>query len=774
MAGGIPVPVAAVEQPTHRPAPQQNTYQGREHLGGRVHGQFDGGPEISGAAGAGMRSFGAGIGDLGEAWERETQRRQNLEAMEEVSAFQDRERQALEQMRELKGTDGYDYALKYMEEFYDRERPALIEKSRGRFQELIYQSALDQSRDHGLNLAMNHRSAELARAESAYYQGQVSREMQNIAEDPDNASFYLARAKENVFMANQGVDNTASFLELDASAKAALKSNAAANFQALLISDPEAAMGMYENGTKIPERSAALPDVSAKSNLTQEDLRALSQDQNVRKLLDAISWAEGADYGTLVGGGQFSDFSRHPKKSIHIGRLGVNSTAAGRYQFMSKTWDGLVKEFGFTDFTPETQDMAAIALLQRRGVLKDVLAGNWEKVVNSQGMSQEWASFPKDVYGQGGKSAEVLMSRLATPTKSEWADLFSPEELATMQKQATLAMDGKYISSQVGRYEQTLFVGTDQQQAQVIAEISNEISKVQDPERRSLMIRDLDTSLSNIATINGANDMKAQEDFLAMADAEGWNAAQMLAQVDNIKGMTRDSREKFKKNIQTGAVNKETPENQAAYDRGLVMIDERRNAGQPMSAQEVQALAQQGGMTTGQSEKFERYRAEGGIAGQEGLAGKVNAAYKALSRDKGTAPTGFIDMVARNLPPGKTATPDEIKHVAATLLLSNVQGGSVGKGFWGSEKGETYAEAAKAGRAEFWLPDIVDDDEKSELTLQVQAGIESGMFPDEPISDEVLRDYKRVFVQGLPPRSSQSRETPSLADIHAKFRQVLK
>lgn len=772
MAGGIPVPVAAVEQPVHRPAPQQNTYQGREHLGGRVQGQFDGGPAVSGAVGAGMRSLAGGLGDLGDVWEKETQRRQNLEAMENIQEFQDKERLALEKMQELKGTEGYDYALQYMDDFYAKAGEKLLGRSRGQFQQQLYQKTVMQSRDMGMNKAMTHRIAELDRAEAAYYQGQVSREMQNIADDPNNAPFYLARAKENVARANQGVDNTAAFMELDASAKTSLKNNADTSFQALLISDPEAAMVMYEEGTKTPERPANLPDVSAKSKLTQEDLRVLSQDPNVRKTLDAISWAEGADYGTLVGGGQFSDFSRHPKKSVHIGRLGINSTAAGRYQFVGKTWDGLAKEFGFTDFSPETQDMAAIALLQRRGVLKDVLAGNWEKVVNSRGMSEEWASFPKNVYGQGGKSAGVLMSRLETPTKSEWADLFSPEELATMKKQATLAMDGKYISRQIGRYEQTLFVGTDQQQAQVVAEISNEISKVQDPERRSLMIRDLNASLSNIATINGANDMKAQEDFLALAGTEGWNAAQMLAQVDNIKGMTRDAREKLRQNIQTGTVNKETPENQAAYDAGLVMIDERRNAGRPMNAQEVQALAQQGGMTTGQSEKFERYRAEGGIAGQEGLAGKVNAAYKALARDKGPAPSGFVDMVARNLPPGKAATPDEIKHVAATLLLANVQGGSVGRGFLGLEKDETYAAAAKAGRAEFWLPDIIDDDEKSELTLQVQAGIESGMFPDAPINDEVLRDYKRVFVQGLPPRSPQGPETPSPADIHAKFRQV--
>ena len=155
----------------------------------------------------------------------------------------------------------------------------------------------------------------------------------------------------------------------------------------------------------------------------QDELRALASHPNIRKLLDVIAWAEGADYDTLVGGGKFSDFSRHPQKAVHIKRLGTNSTAAGRYQFMNRTWNGepgknngLRHQYGFTDFSPETQDMAAVALIKRRGALEDALRGDWQAVVDNRGMNLEWASFPQDAHKQGGKSRSRMLARLGDTT----------------------------------------------------------------------------------------------------------------------------------------------------------------------------------------------------------------------------------------------------------------------------------------------------------------------------------------------------------------------
>jgi muramidase (phage lysozyme) len=129
---------------------------------------------------------------------------------------------------------------------------------------------------------------------------------------------------------------------------------------------------------------------------------------NVRAFLMVIRVGEGtADvdgYRRHFGGSHFDSFAAHPRKVITAG-LGKNqytSSAAGAYQFLTKTWDGLVKRYGFTDFEPATQDIAAIALIDGRGALDDVLAGRFEAAVKK--CNREWASLPGSPYGQPTKT----------------------------------------------------------------------------------------------------------------------------------------------------------------------------------------------------------------------------------------------------------------------------------------------------------------------------------------------------------------------------------
>ena len=51
------------------------------------------------------------------------------------------------------------------------------------------------------------------------------------------------------------------------------------------------------------------------------------------------------------------------------------STAAGAYQFINDTWNGAASALGLGDFSPRSQDMAAVWLLQKNGSLADVMAG---------------------------------------------------------------------------------------------------------------------------------------------------------------------------------------------------------------------------------------------------------------------------------------------------------------------------------------------------------------------------------------------------------------
>ena len=135
-------------------------------------------------------------------------------------------------------------------------------------------------------------------------------------------------------------------------------------------------------------------------------LRAALQEDNVRAFLMMIRHGEGTSdglgYSRMFGGAQFDSFTDHPRtaQTYKMGKTGktLTSTAAGAYQFLSRTWDGLVKQYGFTDFTPESQDLGAIALIKGRGALPDVIAGNFEAAVSK--CNKEWASLPGSPYGQ--------------------------------------------------------------------------------------------------------------------------------------------------------------------------------------------------------------------------------------------------------------------------------------------------------------------------------------------------------------------------------------
>lgn len=133
-------------------------------------------------------------------------------------------------------------------------------------------------------------------------------------------------------------------------------------------------------------------------------------DLNVRAFMAAIRLGEGTrgpdGYRTIYGGSKFDSFADHPRKKITAGEW--TSTAAGAYQFLSRTWDGLVAQYGFKDFSPENQDLGCIALIHRRGALDDVKAGRIEDAV--QKCNKEWASLPGSPYGQPVVTIEKFLA----------------------------------------------------------------------------------------------------------------------------------------------------------------------------------------------------------------------------------------------------------------------------------------------------------------------------------------------------------------------------
>lgn len=127
----------------------------------------------------------------------------------------------------------------------------------------------------------------------------------------------------------------------------------------------------------------------------------------MRKMLDLIAHTEGVKHGynTLFGNQRIDSLGAHPnvRKAFKQTDGTTNyTTAAGRYQFLTGTWQNVAKQYGFRDFSPKSQDLGAIALIAQRGALKDVLSGNYQSAI--QKLGREWASLPSSTYKQNKRS----------------------------------------------------------------------------------------------------------------------------------------------------------------------------------------------------------------------------------------------------------------------------------------------------------------------------------------------------------------------------------
>lgn len=144
---------------------------------------------------------------------------------------------------------------------------------------------------------------------------------------------------------------------------------------------------------------------------TREQLQQALQNPNARKMLDVIAQAEGVKHGynTLFGNGRFDNLSQHPNiaKGFRQTDGKTNSTtAAGRYQFLNRTWNNVAKRYGLNDFSPQNQDLGALALIAGRGALNDVLKGDFTSAVKKLG--SEWASLPSSPYAQNKRSWDFI------------------------------------------------------------------------------------------------------------------------------------------------------------------------------------------------------------------------------------------------------------------------------------------------------------------------------------------------------------------------------
>lgn len=140
----------------------------------------------------------------------------------------------------------------------------------------------------------------------------------------------------------------------------------------------------------------------------EKALRAALDHPNVRAFLRVIREGETSQtdeaYRMTFGGDLVESLSDHPRRVVRrmLGGKSIASSAAGAYQFLTGTWDECAAALGLPDFSPASQDLAAVFLIDRRKALGDVVSGRIDDAIRK--CAREWASLPGSPYGQPTKT----------------------------------------------------------------------------------------------------------------------------------------------------------------------------------------------------------------------------------------------------------------------------------------------------------------------------------------------------------------------------------
>jgi muramidase (phage lysozyme) len=147
--------------------------------------------------------------------------------------------------------------------------------------------------------------------------------------------------------------------------------------------------------------------------------------RNQRAFLDMIAYSEigpkllsesDNGYNVIVGGTLFRDYSDHPRQSIKLPRLGIKSTAAGRYQILARYFDAYKKILKLPDFSPASQDKIALQLIRECRALDEIERGDIEEAIKL--CRSRWASLPGAGYSQHENKLDDLLAAYELAIKS--------------------------------------------------------------------------------------------------------------------------------------------------------------------------------------------------------------------------------------------------------------------------------------------------------------------------------------------------------------------
>lgn len=136
---------------------------------------------------------------------------------------------------------------------------------------------------------------------------------------------------------------------------------------------------------------------------------------NRKAFLDMIAHSEGTlqitgsdnGYNIVVGGTLFTEYADHPRRRVKLNAT-LYSTAAGRYQILSKYFDAYKKQLGLPDFSPASQDAIALQMIRECKALDDIDAGRIDVAIYK--CRSRWASLPGAGYGQRENKIENLLA----------------------------------------------------------------------------------------------------------------------------------------------------------------------------------------------------------------------------------------------------------------------------------------------------------------------------------------------------------------------------
>lgn len=137
---------------------------------------------------------------------------------------------------------------------------------------------------------------------------------------------------------------------------------------------------------------------------------------NIKAFLDTIAVSEIGDallaasdngYNVLVGGALFhNNYADHPRILVKPPKIPVASTAAGRYQILSRYWDHYKDILHLKDFSPQYQDAFALNYIRECKALDDIDFGRFEAAIRK--CASRWASLPGANYNQHENKMELL------------------------------------------------------------------------------------------------------------------------------------------------------------------------------------------------------------------------------------------------------------------------------------------------------------------------------------------------------------------------------